>query len=109
MNQSNQEQDQLANNETENQSNQEQDSAFFYGNKDDDKEHKLPSDWKNKVCVWQCIIQSLGGGIVEVPNTHQLQTYDPASFDKLSADEKGKPSFFSESKMRVKVLHDPRS
>jgi hypothetical protein len=83
-------------------------AAQFYGNKDHKKEHLLPADWAKKVCVFQCQIDQLNGGIVEIPNTHQLQTYDPATFEKLSKDEKGKPSFFSESKMKVTVLHDPR-
>jgi hypothetical protein len=83
-------------------------SGPFFGNKDFDKKHKLPADWAKKVCVYQCQIEQLNGGVVEVPNTHQLQTYEPATYDRLSADEKGKPSFFSESKMKVVVLHDPR-
>lgn len=80
----------------------------FYGNKDKEKKHLLPADWAKKVCVYQCQIDQMNGGVVEIPNTHQLQTYDPAQYTKLSADEKGKPSFFSESKMKVVVLHDPR-
>jgi hypothetical protein len=85
-----------------------QEEGFFYGNKDREKKHKLANDWAKKVCVYQCQIEQMNGGQVEVPNTHQLQTYDPKTFEKLSADEKGKPSFFSESKMKVVVLHDPR-
>jgi hypothetical protein len=80
----------------------------FYGNRDHQKKHLLPADWAKKVCVFQCQIEQMNGGVVEIPNTHQLQTYDPATYDKLSADAKGKPSFFSESKMKVTVLHDPR-
>ena len=80
----------------------------FYGNKDADKKHLLPADWAKKVCVWQCQIEQMNGGQVEIPNTHQLQTYEPKIYEKLIADEKGKPSFFSESKMKVVVLHDPR-
>jgi hypothetical protein len=80
----------------------------FYGNRDEDKKHLLPADWAKKVCVFQCQIEQMNGGQVEVPNTHQLQTYDVKTFEKLIADEKGKPSFFSESKMKVVVLHDPR-
>jgi hypothetical protein len=83
-------------------------SGPFYGNKDEDKKHLLPADWAKKVCVYQCQIEQMNGGVVEIPNTHQLQTYDPAYYTKLIADEKGKPSFFSESKMKVVVLHDPR-
>jgi hypothetical protein len=82
--------------------------THFYGNKDKDKKHLLPADWVKKVCVYQCQIDQMNGGVVEIPNTHQLQTYDPALYEKLSKDEKGKPSFFSESKMKVDVLHDPR-
>lgn len=83
-------------------------SGSFYGNKDKEKKYLLPKDWAKKVCVFQCQIEQMNGGVVEIPNTHQLQTYDPAQYTKLSADEKGKPSFFSESKMKVVVLHDPR-
>ena len=81
----------------------------FYGNKDDEKRFKLPKDWAKQVCVYQCQIEQMNGGVVEIPNTHQLQTYDPATYDKLSADAKGQPSFFSESKMKVVILHDPRA
>jgi hypothetical protein len=100
--------------ETYNLPNQEQVSEVepsgpFYGNRDHEKKHLLPADWAKKVCVFQCQIEQMNGGQVEVPNTHQLQTYEPAHYDKLIADEKGKPSFFSESKMKVTVLHDPRA
>lgn len=83
-------------------------SGSFYGNKDKERKFLLPADWAKKVCVYQCQIDQMNGGVVEIPNTHQLQTYDPALYEKLIKDEKGKPSFFSESKMKVVVLHDPR-
>jgi hypothetical protein len=83
---------------------------FFYGNQDTERKFKLPNDWSKSVCVWQCKVEPLNGGMVEVPNTHQLQTYDPATYDKMvNGDPKGNiPPFFAESKMKVVVLHDPR-
>ena len=83
---------------------------FFYGNKDADKKFQLRNDWKKSVVVYQCKVEVMNGGMVEVPNTHQLQTYTPEMFDKLNEGDKKKdiPPFFSESKMKVLVLHDPR-
>ena len=81
----------------------------MYGNKDAAKSYPFPKDWAVTVVVHQCGIEQMNGGVVEVPNTHTLQTYAPDVFDRLSnADLKQATSFFSESKMKVVVLHEPR-
>lgn len=81
----------------------------FYGSRDEKQEHLLPADWSAKVVVSQVSVKNVEGEWVELPSTRQMQTYEPKFFDSLnnSEGESGK-SFFSESNLRVKVLHDPR-
>lgn len=84
-------------------------TGLMNGNKDESGEYPFPADWQDQVVVWQCKIEQMNSGVVEVPNTHMMQTYSPETYDKLSnADLKQSTSFFSESKMKVVVLHDPR-
>jgi hypothetical protein len=45
----------------------------------------------------------MNGGVVEVPNTRTLQTYDPVFFERML-----KENFFSESQMKYEIKHDPR-
>ena len=69
----------------------------------DGRDHIIKEANLEKVTVRQVVVQELNGGIVEVPNTEQIQTYDPDYFQKLLDDK-----FFSESRMRIEILHDPR-
>lgn len=84
---------------------------LVYGNKDGGKQHAFPKSWADagKVVVHQCNIEQMGTGVVEVPGTHMLQTYSPEDYDRYAGvDKPGERSFFTESKMKVVVLHDPR-
>jgi hypothetical protein len=67
------------------------------------QEFEITPDLQDKVVIWQEQVQMLNGGLVGIPNTDMLQSYDPAYFTKLLKD-----NFFGESKMRIEILHDPR-
>lgn len=77
----------------------------FFGNKDEKKAWELPSSWKKDIVVYQYQVQTLNGGMVEVPNTGMVQTYTPQKWDEL---QNTKPNFFAESGLKYEVLHDPR-
>ena len=75
----------------------------LYGNKDKDKKYPIKKDWKDKVIVRQVKVDTLNGGMVEVPNTASVQTYDKDQYNSF-VDNK----FFTDSKMKVEVLHMPK-
>jgi hypothetical protein len=80
----------------------EEQGGKIYGNKDKQKRYPIDETWKKKVIVRQVKVEANNGGMVEVPNTEQVQTYDPVYYDTLI-----KNNFFGESKMKVEVLHQP--
>ncbi len=63
------------------------------------KEHKITADMKGLVVLRQVVVDTLNGGMVEVPNTEQIQTYTKEKFDELNRN-----NFFTESKMKIEVL-----
>jgi hypothetical protein len=81
----------------------EKEDATFFGAGDKDKQYPIASVNKDQVVVRQVNVQLLNGGMVEVPNTMAIQTYNPKIYDQLL-----KNNFFGESKIKVEVLHDPR-
>lgn len=58
---------------------------------------------RNHVVVDQWQIGEANGGTYEVPNTKVRQTYDPVQYQKLVDS-----GFFSDSRLGVKVLHQPK-
>jgi hypothetical protein len=75
----------------------------FFGNKDSKRSYPLDKTLKGKVVVRQYKVESLNGGMVEVPNTSEVQSYYPEYYEKLL-----KNNFFGESRMQVEVLHQPK-
>jgi hypothetical protein len=67
------------------------------------KSNPYPDDWQDKVIVEQWEVAQLNGGLVEVPNTRMVQTYEPMFFERML-----KENFFSESSWKYEIKHDPR-
>jgi hypothetical protein len=67
------------------------------------KSNPYPDDWQDKMIVEQWEVAQLNGGLVEVPNTRMIQTYDPIFFQKMIKD-----NFFSETSWKYEIKHDPR-
>lgn len=80
-----------------------EESGKLYGNKDSKKEYPIKKDWKDKVVVRQVKIDMLNGGMIEVPNTEAVQTYDKDYYQTMIDN-----NFFSDSKLQVTVLHMPK-
>lgn len=80
-----------------------EEAGKLYGNKDSKKQYPIKKDWKDKVIVRQVNVTELNGGMIEVPNTEALQTYDKPYYETMV-----KNNFFTDSKMKVDVLHMPK-
>lgn len=59
---------------------------------------------KGQIVVRQVQVDLFNGSMIEVPNTESVQTYYRDQFERMAEEKDGKPSFFSESKIKVEVL-----
>jgi hypothetical protein len=66
------------------------------------REFTISADNQGMVVVRQVQVQRVQNDLVELPSTEQVQTYYPDQFDKMLKD-----NFFSDSGMRVEILHKP--
>lgn len=66
------------------------------------REHVIKASNLDHVVVRQVQVQRVGNDVVELPSTEQIQAYHPEQFQKMVDDK-----FFSDSNMRVEVLHKP--
>lgn len=80
-----------------------EEAGKLFGNKDKEKKFPIRKDWKDKVIVRQVNVTELNGGMIEVPNTEAVQTYDKDFYETMV-----KNNFFSDSKMKVDILHMPK-
>jgi hypothetical protein len=62
-------------------------------------EYQVTGNLKNKIVVLQTNVQELNGGMVDVPNTANLQVYSKSNWQRLNDQ-----NFFSESKIRTEIL-----
>jgi hypothetical protein len=75
----------------------------MFGNLDKGKERQFPSDWAGHLVVFQEKVKLVEGNLLALPNQSGLQTYNPEQFEQMTEN-----NFFSDSELRVTVLHDPR-
>lgn len=79
-----------------------------FGNQDKDEEFAIPksitdqSDWEEMVVVRQVPTRVVEGELVELKGQAIVQVYKPEVYQRMVKDK-----FFSESKLKVKVLHKP--
>lgn len=69
----------------------------------DGRKQVITGDMEDQIVVRQVQLQELNGGVVEIPNTEQIQSYRPEIFEKLL-----KQKYFSDSKIRIEIINDPR-
>lgn len=69
----------------------------------DGRKQLITGDLEDMVVVRQVNLTEINGGVVEIPNTEQIQSYRPEVFNKMLKDK-----FFSDSKIRVELINDPR-
>lgn len=74
----------------------------FFGKGDKDQKYPIDNANKNHVVARLVRVEQNNGGMIEVPNTEQVQTFYPEQFDQLVKDE-----FFSKSMLKVDILHKP--
>jgi hypothetical protein len=72
----------------------------FTGNKGG---KNIPIANKGQVVVEQWQIGEANGGAYEVPNTKVVQTYSKEKFQELQDN-----NFFTDSRMGIKILHQPK-
>lgn len=72
------------------------------GNQDKEGKHPFPNNWEKHLVVYQEKVKLVEGNLVPLPNQSGLQTYNRSVFDAMT-----KNKFFSESDLRVTIVHDP--
>lgn len=88
--------------------NEEDEEDEVFGDLDEDQEHAIPKgitsqeNWQDNVVVWQVPTRVVEGELVELKGQGIVQSYEPEMYKRLV-----KQKFFSESKLRMKVLNRP--